>query len=109
MSADVLVLNHTLFFTLLGTQEEEVEGGLLFQNDFVIFDEAHTMESVASKHIGLSVSSGQVRYALQRLWNPRTSKGLLATMNKGAAIKLVTELLNETDEFFSQVEGACEA
>ena len=67
MSADVLVLNHTLFFTLLGTQEEEVEGGMLFRNDFVVFDEAHTMESVASKHIGLSVSSGQVRYALRRL------------------------------------------
>src|SRR5258705_4275772 len=47
-SADVLVLNHTLFFTLLGTQEEDVEGGLLFRNDFVVFDEAHTMEAVAS-------------------------------------------------------------
>ena len=108
LSSDVLVLNHTLFFTLLGGLEEEVEGGLLFQNDFVIFDEAHTMESVASKHIGLSVSSGQVRYALHRLWNPRTGKGLLATMNKGAAIKLVTDLIKEADEFFSKVEGACE-
>jgi ATP-dependent DNA helicase DinG len=108
LSSDVLVLNHTLFFTLLGGLEEEIEGGLLFRNDFVIFDEAHTMESVASRHIGLSVSSGQVRYALQRLWNPRTGKGLLATMNKGAAIKLVTDLLKEADDFFSRVEGACE-
>lgn len=109
LSSDVLVLNHTLFFTLLGGLEEEVEGGLLFQNDFVIFDEAHTMESVASRHIGLSVSSGQVRYALQRLWNPRTNKGLLAAMNKGAAIKLVTDLMKEADDFFAKIEGACEA
>jgi ATP-dependent DNA helicase DinG len=108
MSADVLVLNHTLFFTLLGTQEEEIEGGLLFKNDFVIFDEAHTMEAVASRHIGLSVSSGQVRYALRRLWNPQTSKGLLGVAPRGGAIKLVGELLKETDGFFEQVEAACE-
>jgi ATP-dependent DNA helicase DinG len=63
LSADVVILNHTLFFTLLGGVDEEMEGGILFKNDFVIFDEAHTMESVASRHIGLSVSSGQVRYA----------------------------------------------
>src|SRR5438876_4987154 len=30
LSADVLVLNHTLFFTLLGGLEENVEGGVLF-------------------------------------------------------------------------------
>ena len=74
LSSDVLVLNHTLFFTLLGGVDEDIEGGILFKNDFVIFDEAHQMEQVASRHIGLSVSSGQVRYALNRLWNPRRKK-----------------------------------
>jgi ATP-dependent DNA helicase DinG len=108
LSSDVLVLNHTLFFTLLGGLEEETEGGILFRNDFVIFDEAHQMEHVASRHIGLSVSSGQVRYALHRLWNPRTEKGLLATLLKGGAVKLVAELLKESDGFFSNVEAVCE-
>ncbi len=108
LSSDVVVLNHTLFFTLLGGLEEEVEGGILFRNDFVIFDEAHQMEHVASRHIGLSVSSGQVRYALHRLWNPRTEKGLLATLRKGAAVKLVADLLKEADGFFADVEGACQ-
>jgi ATP-dependent DNA helicase DinG len=109
LSSDVLVVNHTLFFTLLGGLEEEIEGGILFRNDFVIFDEAHHMEHVASRHIGLSVSSGQVRYALHRLWNPRTEKGLLATLRKGAAVKLVADLLKEADGFFGNVETACEA
>jgi len=108
LSSDVLVLNHTLFFTLLGGIDEEVDGGILFKNDFVIFDEAHQMERVASKHIGLSVSSGQVRYALNRLWNPRTEKGLLATLRKGGAVKLVAELLEESDKFFEAVEVACD-
>jgi ATP-dependent DNA helicase DinG len=108
LSSDVLVLNHTLFFTLLGGLEEESEGGVLFKNDFVIFDEAHQMESVASKHIGLSVSRGQLAYALQRLWNPRTEKGLLATLRKGGAVKLVADLMKESDNFFAEVEAACE-
>ena len=108
LSSDVLVLNHTLFFTLLGGVDEEMEGGILFKNDFVIFDEAHQMEQVASKHIGLSVSSGQVRYALNRLWNPRTEKGLLATLRKGNAVKLVADILAESDKFFENVEAACE-
>jgi len=107
LSSDVLVLNHTLFFTLLGGVDEEQDGGILFKNDFVIFDEAHTMEQVASRHIGLSVSSGQVRYALNRLWNPRTEKGLLATLRKGNAVKLVAEILSASDTFFEDVETAC--
>jgi len=108
LSSDVLVLNHTLFFTLLGGVDEDIEGGILFKNDFVIFDEAHQMENVASRHIGLSVSSGQVHYALNRLWNPRTEKGLLATLRKGAAVKLVADILSEADKFFENVETACE-
>ncbi len=109
LESDVLVLNHTLFFMNLGgVSEESAEGGILFKNDFVIFDEAHQVENVASKHIGLNVSSGQLRYSLHRLWNPRTEKGLLATLRKGAAVKLVSELLQESEHFFADVETACE-
>ena len=108
LSADVLVLNHTLFFTLLPGVDEDQEGGILFKNDFVVFDEAHTVESVAAKHIGVSVSSGQLRYALNRLWNPRTEKGLLATLRQGSAVRLVADTYSATDEFFAQVEEACE-
>ena len=109
LSSDVLVLNHTLFFTLLGGVDEEMEGGILFKNDFVIFDEAHQMERVASRHIGLSVSSGQVRYALNRLWNPRTEKGLLATLRKGerGEARRRTFWTNRTS-FSKNVEAACE-
>ena len=108
MSSDVLVLNHTLFFTLLPDVEEHESDGILFKNDFVIFDEAHTVEQVASRNIGLSLSSGQVRFALNRLWNPRSGKGLLATLRQGGAVKLVGELLTSADTFFNEVEDACD-
>ena len=108
LGSDVLVLNHTLFFTLLGVAEEEVEEGILFKNDFVIFDEAHTMENVASRYVGISVSNGQLRYALHRLWNPTTKKGLFATLLERREVRLVEELLKAADGFFANVEHACE-
>jgi ATP-dependent DNA helicase DinG len=109
LQADVLVLNHTLFFMHLGGVEEEPSSGILFKNDFVVFDEAHTVEHVASKHIGTSVSSAQVRYSLQRLWNPATEKGLLGMLHDGAAIKLVKDALDESKLFFEEVEAVCDA
>lgn len=107
LSADVLVVNHTLFFTLLNGVDEEQAGGVLFKNDFVIFDEAHTVEQVAARHIGLNVSSGAIRYALNRLWNPRTQKGLLAILRQGPAVELVADLLHQAEDFFQAVEQSC--
>ncbi|HOY57060.1 MAG TPA: helicase C-terminal domain-containing protein [Verrucomicrobiota bacterium] len=110
MSADVLVLNHTLFFMHLGGLEEDTDDtGVLFKNDFVIFDEAHTVEEVAARHIGLSVSNAQLRFNLQRLWNERTGKGLLATLRQGSAVNLVADAYEQGGKFFDAVEGACDA
>ena len=121
LSADVLVLNHSLFFANLAMtidneaasdavdDDEGVGDGLLFKNDFVIFDEAQHLERVASRHIGLSVSSGQIRFNLQRLWNPRTEKGILSLLRKGDVVKGVAETLGEADKLFDEVETACNA
>ena len=43
----------------------------------MILDEAHTVESVASDHLGINVTSGQFEYLLNKLYNDRTNKGLL--------------------------------
>jgi ATP-dependent DNA helicase DinG len=108
LASDVLVLNHTLFFMQLGMVPEETGAGLLFKNDFVIFDEAHTVERVASRHIGLSVSSAQLRYSLQRLWNPTTGKGLLTLLRKGRAAGLVEQSLGEGEKLFAAIEQECD-
>ncbi|RME96679.1 MAG: DEAD/DEAH box helicase [Verrucomicrobia bacterium] len=108
LAADVVVMNHSLFFVHLGGVEEAPDNGVLLANDFVILDEAHTVEQVASQHIGVRVSSGQLRYSLQRLWNPRTEKGLLALLRQGKAVSLVAEVFQEADRFFKALEAACE-
>jgi len=109
LGADVLVLNHTLFFTLLNGIEPDQEEGVLFRNDFVIFDEAHMVEQSAARHIGVSVSSGQLRYNLQRLWNPKTQKGLLTAVRGGPVVEHVSSALEKSERFFEGVEQACDA
>ena len=109
VDSDLVILNHTLFFSCLGGLDEEsaTQDGYLFPNDFVVFDEAHNLELTAARHIGLSVSSSSLRYQLQRLHHPSTRKGLLAVLRAGEAQKLVVHLLEAMDVFFGKVEVAC--
>ena len=103
-TADVVVMNHTLFFMNLGGLAEQEEGsGYLFANDFVIFDEAHTVEGVAGKMIGLGVSQYGLRYALRRLYNPDTKKGLFQVHRNPDGVKATAALLGDVDVFFDKV------
>jgi len=108
LSADVIVLNHAMFFTLLGdVSYGEDRRGILFADDFVIFDEAHMLESIASQHMGLDVSQYGIRRALMRLYNPKTKKGLLQAAGNGTACAAVAETLPKVDAFFDEVAGKC--
>src|SRR5262245_38205201 len=107
LAADVIVLNHTLLFMLLGSPDEQEhrEGGLLFPNDFIIFDEAHTVEQVASKQIGIGVSQYGLRSTIQRLYNARTRKGLFTVMRDAEGVRLAAELIDDVEKFFDAVES----
>ena len=107
LAADVIVLNHTLLFILLGSpdMQEERESGFLFPNDFIIFDEAHTIEQVASKQIGIGISQYGLRATIQRLYNARTRKGLFTVMRDAVGVRLAAELVDDVDKFFSAVES----
>ena len=109
-NAKMVVLNHALFFTLLNGVDdaENRTGGLLFANDFVIFDEAHTMEEVAARHIGMELSQIGLRRSIQRLYNPRTKRGLFQLLKNGPACSVVSEVLPEADAFFNQIATRCE-
>ena len=74
-NAQIIVVNHALFFSDLALRQINVS--ILPDYDVVIFDEAHTLESVAGSHLGLTITSGQVEYTLNKLYNDRTHKGLL--------------------------------
>ena len=105
LGADVAVLNHTLFFTLLPEELEEHGEGYLFPNDFLIFDEAHTLEQVASRQIGIGVSQYGLRATIQRLYNARSKKGLFTVTRDAAGVTLAASLVEEADRFFDAVEA----
>lgn len=110
LAADVLVINHTLLFMLLGSPEsqEERESGFLFPNDFLILDEAHTVEQVASRQIGIGISQYGLRSTIQRLYNARTRKGLFTVTRDAEGVRLAADLVDEAEKFFAAVESKCD-
>ncbi|WP_350194879.1 helicase C-terminal domain-containing protein [Gimesia sp.] len=78
-NADVLVVNHALFFSDLAIRREG--SSILPDYDTVILDEAHTIEAVAGDHLGLSITNSQFDYLFSKLYNDRTQKGLLMHHN----------------------------
>ena len=110
--AKLVVVNHTLFFALLNTDEMAGEEpgerptGFLFPNDFAVLDEAHTIEQVAAIQLGLRISQAGLRFDLQRLYHPRTRKGLLKGFRKASAMIAVEEALIASDRFFDRVGDA---
>lgn len=107
--ADVVVLNHSLLFILLAGRDELAagDGGYLFPNDFLVVDEAHTVEGVAAQHLGLSLSEYALRFLLQRLFNAKTRKGLLVALRASGGPEAVGAALEECGRFFSAIHNAC--
>lgn len=100
-NADILVVNHALFFSDLALRREGAS--ILPDYSIVVFDEAHTLEAVAADHLGFSISNGQVDYLLNKLYNDRTQKGLLVHHGDIAGQKLVSELRIHASDFFDAV------
>jgi ATP-dependent DNA helicase DinG len=97
-NAQLLVVNHALFFSDLALRRNGVS--ILPDYDSVIFDEAHTLESVAGNHLGLSVTSGQVQFLLNKLYNDRTNKGLLVTRKLKDAQEMTLDCHQRADDLF---------
>src|SRR5437764_5141890 len=110
LGADVLVINHTLLFILLISPEaqEERESGFILPNDFLILDEAHTVERVASRQVGIGISQYGLRSIIQRLYNARTRKGLFTVTRDAEGVRLAAELVDGAEKFFATVESKCD-
>ena len=108
LTADLIVVNHTLFFLALEklADAENRSSGYIFPNDFVILDEAHTVESVAAREIGIGVSQYGLKQALQRLYNPKSKKGLFTLLRAQEAIRETSDSIETVDQFFQSVDSA---
>ncbi len=100
--ADLLIVNHALFFTDLKLRKHGV--GFLPEYKVAILDEAHTLEDVASDHLGLQISRGAFDYNLNRLYNPRNRKGLLVALGSSDAMKQVEMTRQYADLLFHDIQ-----
>jgi ATP-dependent DNA helicase DinG len=105
--ADVIVVNHALFFSDLALRREGAS--VLPDYEVVVLDEAHTVEAVAGERMGLTLTSGQFDYLLNKLYNDRTHRGLLVHHNLVGAQRQVdhvrygvAELLEDIRDWHEQ-------
>lgn len=96
-SAQILVVNHHLFFADLAvkaaTPDEVARAGVLGRFDAVIFDEAHRVEDVATEFFGVRLSSA--RLAL-----------LARDAERALGHGIAAEIRGASDELFAAAERA---
>ncbi|MEW6026616.1 MAG: helicase C-terminal domain-containing protein [Planctomycetota bacterium] len=77
--ANIIVVNHPLLI-IDAAMRYENEVNLLPNYETVVIDEAHRLESVAQKHLGLELSNYQVNYLLNSLWGQKKKSPPLARL-----------------------------
>jgi ATP-dependent DNA helicase DinG len=99
--ADILVVNHALFFSDLALRREGF--GLLPDYQVAILDEAHMIEEVAGDHLGLRVTRGQVEYLLNKVYQEKSRKGLLAARGNQDAFRQHRAVHHAADQLFGAI------
>ena len=99
--ADIVVVNHALFFSDLALQQSQ--GRLLGNYDLVVLDEAHTVEQAVGDHFGASANSSVIGAQLRELYDQRNDRGLLALIKDDQAIKAVNSATSAAENFFESL------
>ncbi|MBF5041741.1 ATP-dependent DNA helicase [Aggregicoccus sp. 17bor-14] len=102
-NADLLVVNHHLFFADLALRSTGArEAGVLPPYDAVIFDEAHALEDAASGHFGCSVSS----FRLEELARDAQAALPQTDARSGMLAALALRVRAQADALFAQAPAA---
>ena len=101
--ANLIIVNHSLLFAHIaagGAGEKGASRGILFPDDFLVLDEAHTAPEVATEHFGLRVSSYGLDHFLKTLYNPARKRGLLKRHGTTREQALVADCIDSAALFF---------
>ena len=94
-NADVIIVNHHLFFADLALRQDDF-GSILPEYSAVIFDEAHEIEDVASDYFGRQVSN----YRFEELARDAEQAMRLTQLGKPPLLRRVNRLREKTHDFF---------
>jgi ATP-dependent DNA helicase DinG len=100
-NAQLLVVNHALYFADLALREHDVS--LLPEHAAVIFDEAHHLEDIAGQALGRQLSGGMFEWVLSRLLTRSGRRGLLARHDPGLWQPVLGDLRGHVELWFGQV------
>ena len=107
-SADIVILNHSLLFTLLsaGLGAESGSRGVLFPNDMLVLDEAHLVPNVASDAFGELLSNTGIIRELKRIYDPKKRRGLITRdgMAEHYDRQMVIDTIAMCEEFFAKIK-----
>ena len=96
--AQLLIVNHALLFSDLAVRSQGAS--ILPDYDFLILDEAHTIENVAGDHLGLSIADAHVRYLLNTLHHERSGRGVLQNGLGRNVVPAVAHAHRTLDHYF---------
>lgn len=104
--ADIIVVNHHLFFSNL------IYSDKIFTKDhLIVFDEAHNLEEVILQWLGIEISNTQLKYLCNQIYNPQRNRGLIFQLKSLSEslkenIKTATlELIASIGQFFSELNS----
>ena len=100
--ADLLIVNHALFFSDLAMRGSG-GGGLLPEFDVAILDEAHHVEEAAGQAMGIRLTPWSFHRWSRSLYQPDSRKGLLSMLKKGELAHEVAGAQRLADRLFEQV------
>ncbi|HWP35845.1 MAG TPA: ATP-dependent DNA helicase, partial [Thermodesulfobacteriota bacterium] len=99
-AADLVVVNHHLFFADLAVRDTGF-GEVIPPAEVVIFDEAHQLEDVATQYFGRQVSSAQV----EALFRDLSRYLRVSRLHEPAIDAALIELAGRADRFFARLAG----
>jgi len=100
--SNLVIVNHSLLFSLMGAGfgPPDEKGGVMFAQDFVVFDEAHEMPEVAGDHLGLAISSWALEMSVRRIYNSEKRKGLIHRFGRAVDFEAVENAQLAIADFF---------
>jgi ATP-dependent DNA helicase DinG len=101
--ADLLIVNHALFFADLAMRGQG-GSGLLPEFDVVVMDEAHQMEEAAGQALGIRLTQWSFGRWIRSLYHSDTQKGLLSALKKGTLAHEVGQVQRHVDRLFEQMQ-----
>jgi len=103
-NSTVLVMNHYLFFSNLMMGKS-----YLPKFDVVIFDEAHSIEGIATDQLGFDVNYNQVMDIISRFYKKDRKSNIISRISKvllrKRAIKKIEEIKTKASFFFEKLRG----